>query len=152
MFYDENGSLSKGYTEFSDLIYVKPGVVYDVKLELLRSDLADPIGGLTEMTIDGENVGGCKPPGNKNDCDFFECGQGANKLDIKEVSTSSRTLSFNLKYGNNSQVTHCKCDKTTWKCHDKANNDYQGLPEIVAAARITLFPKLHYSGKIYHTV
>ena len=146
MFYEEKGLVSRGYPEFSELINVKPGVAYDVKLEVLRSGLADAGNELKEMTINRERFAQCKPPGGDSDCDFFECREG---IHLGSISGTPGTLSLKLEYGKNLQQAHCKCDKTTWKC-DSASNALQGSTEIIAAARITLFPRIHRSGKTNH--
>ena len=121
------------------MIYVKPYVVYNVKLEVLRGDLEDSVEKLAELKFDDVTYGECNPPGSAYDCDFFDCSR---LEEHKKVSSISGTLSVFLKYNGNSHA--CDCDKTTWECSSK-ETDHNGYvadrSKIIAAARITLYPE-----------
>ena len=151
MLYEEKGSVSRGYPEFSELINVKPGVAYDVKLEVLRSGLAQAGNELKDLNINEESFGRCNPPGSDSDCDFFECRKANDQINTRSISATPGTLSLKLEYSKDPQQVHCKCDRTTWKCTN-VNSAVQGSTEMIAAARITLFPKIHRSGEIILTL
>ena len=154
VFYEKNreGSTHTEDTEFSDLMHVKPHVVYTVKLEALRSDLGDLSEMLKEIWLNDNSFGECNPPSldllqeetpspHDYECDFFEC-----SFDQKEIVSSSGTIKIQIKYKGNSYA--CNCDTSTWKCYDKRENTSPALTKMIAATRITLFPQVHRSGNI----
>jgi hypothetical protein len=127
------------------LIHAKPHVAYIIKLEVLRSGLGNSnVEKISEIIIDGKDFGECDPPGNDDTCDFVEC---RSTISTKEVASTSGMFSVKLKYLGNSPG-HCTCDKTTWDCYKTGEKNGEGANKIIAAARITLFPKVHQSGKI----
>ena len=129
-----------GVETFKDVIYVTPNEVYEMRLEVLRNDLGDEGEEVKYIKIDGESIGRCKPPGDDQECDFYDC---SSNLERKEFSSSSGILSVELTYTGHSH--DCDCNKATWSC-EKQNNDMKGRTRIAAAARITLHHKVVAKG------
>ena len=114
-----------------------------LQFEVLRNDLGDEGEEVKYIKIDGETIGRCKPPGDDQECDFYDC---SSNLERKEVSSSSGILSVELTYTGHSH--DCDCNKATWLC-EKQNNNMKGRTRIAAAARITLHHKVVAKGTLY---
>ena len=128
-----------------DLIQVKPNVVYTIKVEFLRGNFPDnSVDKSASITLDGLAIGGeCKPDGPiQTECNFLEC---SSRLRIKEIASNTGLISVSVRYGKKSD--DCHCDRNTWKCSSVGNQTPKNALRIHAAARITLFPKTHTSGR-----
>ena len=146
MIYDEGTTVGNTGATYSDVIFVTPDVIYSIKLEVLRSDLEAASEKVSEIKFDGNIIGECNPPGPDDACDFYECGSG---FTFKEISSTTGRIDVVLKYVGHSH--DCDCDKTTWECSPEAmsHSGYvSGRSNMVAAARITLTPKLNTKGTI----
>ena len=137
---------SSGVETFKDVIYVTPNELYEIRFEVLRNDLGDEGEEVKSIKIGGETIGRCKPPGDDQECDFYDC---SSNLERKEVSSSSGILSVELTYTGHSH--DCDCNKATWIC-EKQNNDMKGRTRIAAAARITLQQKVVAKGTFYKVI
>ena len=126
-----------------DVIQVKPYVVYTIKVEFLRGNFLDgSVDQSASLTLDGLVVGGeCKPWRENFDCNFLEC---SSQLALKEIASNTGSISVSIRYGKKSE--YCNCDRNTWKCNISGDKNTDGSFKVHAAARITLFPKIHPSG------
>ena len=124
-------------------IKVYPGQLYSVSVEVLRNGLGNADDKVSNIRLNGENIGTCNPDGSDTDCTFYDCDSF---LTAKEFSSNSETLTFKLDYVGNSQS--CSCDTNTWECSSKLEFDEVDSPTIMSAvARITLIPA---TGKIFN--
>ena len=128
-----------------DLIQVRPNVAYTIKVEFLRGNFPDnSVDKSASITLDGLVIGGeCEPDGSTQaECNFVEC---SSRLRIKEIASSTGSISVSVRYGKKSD--DCHCDRNTWICSPVGNQTPKNALRIHAAARITLFPKTHTSGR-----
>ena len=98
------------------------------------------------ITLDGLVIGGNCEPNNtvQAACNFFEC---SSRLSIKEIASNTGFISVGVRYGKKSE--HCICERATWQCSNAGNKATDDSLKIHAAARITLFPKVHTSGTLF---
>lgn len=126
------------------MIQVKPYVVYTIKVEFLRGNFPDDsIDKSASLALNGLAVGGeCKRGEESLECSFLEC---SSQLAMKEIASNTGSISVSIRYGKKSE--DCYCDKNTWKCNNAVDKTTENSLKVHAAARITLFPKIHPSGK-----
>jgi len=114
-------------------ISVVPGVTYTVSMEILRNDLGEPNERVSNVTFDGNSIGGCNPDGGDYDCTFYTCPQSPS------VSSTTGIIAVNLVYTGHSW--DCDCDKSTWECSKE--NTVSGRTPMTAVARFTLIPQVN---------
>ena len=143
------GSPNTENPTYSGDVYVVPGVVYRVKLEILQNDLGHPEKEKVEdIQLDGRSIGECNPPGLDLSCNFYECGTDINS---NEVSSTTGSINIKLFYKGNSQ--DCDCNEETWECSPEQGKPghVSGRTSMQAAARLTLTPIRNKKGYINTT-
>ena len=121
--------------------------MYTIKIEFLRGRFPDnSVDKSATITLDGLVIGGdCEPINTvQAACNFLEC---SSRLSIKEIASNTGFISVGVRYGKKSD--DCTCDRSTWQCSNADNKATDDSLKIHAAARITLFPKVHTSGELY---
>ena len=117
-------------------IKVYPGQLYSVSVEVLRNGLGNAEDKVSNIRLNGENIGTCNPDGSDTDCTFYACDSS---LTAKDFSSNSGTITYKLDYVGNSES--CSCDTNTWECSSTLEFDEVDSPTIMSAvARITLTP------------
>ena len=129
MIYQEGTDV--GSSIYSGWAQVVPNVKYQIKLEVLRSDLGDSGEKVKDIMFDGISVGECNPPGADQACDFFDC---TSRLTSNEIDFKKDLIEIKLEYVGHSK--DCDCDTTTWECSPENTVPLQ--TPMVAAARVTL--------------
>jgi hypothetical protein len=126
-------------------ITVTPNRPYMAKYEVLRSDLGDSDEKVKEVTLDGQNIGGCQPPGGDYLCDFWQC---PSPLNDRVITSGSGTIAVDMVYQGQSYDCDCRKDATpaNWKCKKQGSNSNYPT-KVSAAGRFTLSPL----GKSTHT-
>ena len=116
-------------------ILVSKGVHYSVKAEVLRNDMGHASEKLLSVTLDGVKMlpeGGCNPPGNDYNCDFWTCPV------VSGRSVVSRTGSIAVGLDFRETSWDCDCDTKTWQCSKE--NTVRGRTAMEAVVRFTLTP------------
>ena len=114
------------------------GVTYSVSVEVLENDLGHRSEMVTDMSIDGQDIGGCNPPsvGGARDyaCTFYNCDTQVHRQKFVAKSSSAEIV---MTYQGHSH--DCSCNMDTWDCaseHDKTNNANNRKP-MTAVGRFT---------------
>ena len=116
------------------------GVEYSYKFEILRDDLGDSDEHAT-ITFNGKLMGICNPPGNDDDCDFYDCGS-----DLTGETVTCKGGSIDVVATYSPEVdAYCDCDLDSWQCVAKEvsgpkKRTFPGHNYMHSAARITLYP------------
>lgn len=110
---------------------VASGTTYNVKVEVLRNDLASASEYVSAITFDGSSIGSCNPDGGDYDCTFYNC---ASTLSSTTYTPTSTTIAVVLTFVGHSH--DCDCDTTTWQCSQE--NTVSGRVAMTAVARISL--------------
>ena len=125
---------------YSGTISVISNVKYDLKFEVLLSDLGHDYEKLVDIKLNGVSLGECNPDcGHMSpiDCDyaciFYDCTPHLSQTTISSATGVVRAV---LAYQGHSR--DCDCDTNAWHC--KRENIDLTLTPVVAAARITLTP------------
>ena len=133
-----------GYDEtsatYTAIFYVPPHVEYQLRVEVLQSDLGSTSEKITDIDVDGISfmVGDCNPPGDDYACTFYDCTPFMTR---KTTSSATGIIEIDVRYTGHSK--DCNCDKTTWECKDEITSDAEAFGSPMAAvARITLTPIL----------
>ena len=129
--YEEGKTVTKN--TYDSVISVLPGIEYSVKVEVLRNDLGGEAEKVSQIALNGNNIGNCNPDGGDYDCTFFDC---SSTLLSKSISSTTGSVDVSLTYQGHSW--DCDCNKDTWQCARENTNT--GFTPMVAVARITLTP------------
>ena len=139
MIYEEGDTVGGSEKTYVGTINVTSDLPYDVKFEVLRSDLGNDHEKVSEISFNSVSFGECNPPGGDYDCDFYDC---SSKLTKSELFSTTGTIKVELTYVGHSH--DCDCDKKTWDCspeQGQEGHNSQHDSRMIAAARITLTPK-----------
>ena len=116
---------------YSTYVNVLRNTSYEIKIEILKNDLGTDDKKMTVIKVDGTSIGNCYSSGENDVCSFYDC---SFHLTSKHIISSTGVFDFEFIYSKHLQ--NCSCDKETWIC-EKPNTT---LPQMIAAARITLTP------------
>ena len=119
-------------SQYKSSISVVPNVSYSVTIEVLITSKMSVYESLTEVVLDGKDLGSCSPEANTASCAFSIC-QEISKKEVIVVSKSG-TMDLSMTFFNHS--SRCNCDPISWKCSPKFTDS--GQISMVAVARIGL--------------
>ena len=105
---------------------------YSVTIEVLITSKMSVYESLTEVVLDGEDLGPCSPETNSKSCTFSICQEISDKEII--VVSESGTMDLGMTFFNHS--SRCNCDPISWKCSHEFTDS--GQISMVAVARIVL--------------
>ena len=132
--YHEGVSVGEPDTSYEGVTTVVPHLKYEIKVEVLRNDLAGDWEKVSAITVNGVNIGECNPDGTDDDCTFYDCNSS---LTQTTVSSQNDFIKVVLHYEGHS--SDCDCNKDTWECvKEDANEEDPTFISMIAVARITL--------------
>ena len=101
-------------------------------VEVLGSSKMSVHESLTEVVLDGQDLGACSPKANSTSCVFSMCKEISEKETI--IVSASGTIDLVMTFFNHS--SRCNCDPIAWKCSPELTDSRQ--ISMVAVARIVL--------------
>ena len=122
-------------------LHVMPNTLYNIKVEILRNDLARPNKFASAIIINNKLIGSCNPGGVDFDCDFYDCAKG-NSLILTTVRPTVAIIDVNITFTSDGWRQKCACNYQTLSSPGACGPEYLGVykTKMSATARITLTP------------